>query len=185
MSCAVAEDNAVLNLPYCATGDRIQVDLDGAEYVKTSNGTVFHVDELPKFDSREAANAYLNGMMSGIANPIDHHATINFSSRATNGHALVKSINFGTNSLHLFVDYTTSGDGNTGRITYHNAYTSFVGFTLGTTWHELTCYSQVTSSGKDIYASASGELEYYLIVEGFIELGREFVGLDGYCYAVR
>ena len=83
------------------------------------------------------------------------------------------------------MEYTTSGDSSSGHITYHSAYTSFTGFTLGIAWHQVSAHSEVTSSGKDIYATARGELAYYLLVDGLIELGRESVDLSGYCYVIH
>ena len=38
---------------------------------------------------------------------------------------------------------------------------------------------------KDIYAMASGELEYYFLIDGLIQLGRKAVSLDGYCFVIH
>ncbi len=180
------DSGKILVLPKCPVGGSISVEIGDAEFIQTNEGKVIRITDLLSFSDRNEATQYVQGLKKAIQNPCDHNATIDFSARATHGDALVRSITYNyLNTLALRVEYTTSGDANTGKITYHRAYTTFSGFTLGIAWNEITCNSQVTASGKDIYASANGELAYYLLIEGLIELGRESVNLSGYCYAVR
>lgn len=47
------------------------------------------------------------------------------------------------------------------------------------------CYSKILSGGKDIYATAVGEVVYNLYVNGYIEIGRQSVNLSGTFFAVR
>lgn len=141
---------------------------------------------MPTFSSQREADAFISRLRQSLTNPAQHNPTIEYGARATHGNAKVASIIInGINTLALWVEYSTSGDGNTGIITYHNAYTTFTGFTLGIAWKQISCRSEVTSSGKDIYAAANGEFAYYLLIDGLIELGREAVSLSGYCYAVH
>lgn len=88
-------------------------------------------------------------------------------------------------TVELRVSYTTSGNFNTGTITHNKAYTTFTGLTIGREWEERLCRSEVTSSGKDIYAMATGEVVTCFLVEDFIEISRTAVSLEGYCSAVR
>ena len=51
--------------------------------------------------------------------------------------------------------------------------------------NNLSASCRITSSGKDIYVEATGELITSLLVNGIIELYRQDVTLSGYCYAIR
>lgn len=178
--------NNIVEVPFCAAGTTQIIDIGNAEYIRTSDGQMLKVDDLLCFATQAEADEYINGLKDKLRTPVDHAATISFNARATYGDALVSSITYNyLNTLALRVEYTTSGDANTGVVTYHKAYTTFTGFTLGIAWNEITCNSQITSSGKDIYATAHGELAYYILIENLLELGREAVSLSGYCTAVR
>lgn len=183
------EDSAsgnIAEIPFCPVGTTQTIDIGNAEYIRTSDGQMMKVDDLLCFSTQAEADEYINGLKDKLRTPVDHAATINFNSRATYGDALVSSITYNyLNTLALRLEYTTSGNANTGVVTYHKAYTTFTGFTLGIAWNEITCNSQITSSGKDIYATANGELAYYILVENLLELGREAVNLSGYCAVIR
>lgn len=107
------------------------------------------------------------------------------STRSTNGDILVDTKYLLGDGIHLSVAYNTSGDNNTGYITYQNAYTTFSEFTVGFDWDESTCYSQVCSSGKDVYTYSSGVLKYYLMINGFINYYNDPVQLSGHASVVH
>lgn len=106
---------------------------------------------------------------------------------ATNGDALVAYKTYGATQakVSLYVNYTTSGDNNTGTITHYDPYTTFTGITFSMEWHETACDGYITSSGKDVYAYARGEVISYLVVNGVIEVARTPVSLNGYAYIIR
>ncbi len=178
----------VLTLPYCQPGENIKIPVGDAEYIDDGNGNLIKISDLLSFDTQAAANTYIDQILTELKNPIQYNPTIDFKpkTRATHGDTIVakQKISF-AGSINLGVTYTTSGDSNTGKITHHEAYTTFTGFTLGFGWDESICSSQVTSSGKDIYAVTNGTLTYNLLVDGFVELGREPIHLEGYCWAIR
>lgn len=65
-------------------------------------------------------------------------------------------------------------------ITDCNEYTKMTGFTLGFEWIEIDSDSDIRSDGRDIYAWAEGELEYYLLIDGLIKVYTQDIELDGY-----
>lgn len=110
----------------------------------------------------------------------------NVQTKSTSATVLVDSRNFAFNigSVSLYVDYTTSGYNNTGRITSHEAYTLVSGITLNYEWIERRCSSSIVGT-KDIYASARGELvSIFWTPLGEIETGRTEVFLSG-VFAIR
>lgn len=181
----VTEDR-VLELPYCPVGEVILVPVDDAEYIDDGAGNIIKISDLMSFASKEDADRYIVQLEEELSSVTRYNPSIQWGARSTHGDAIVASQQIGiAGTIKLGVVYTTSGDASTGDITYHEAYTTFSGFTLGYGWDETLCSSQVTSSGKDIYAIAKGELTFNLLVDGFIEFGRKSLTLDGYCYAVR
>lgn len=179
-------DDKIIELPYCPVGETIKIPVGDAEYIDDGTGNLVKISDLLDFTNQQEADDYIDNMKAQLLNPTQYNPMINFNTRATHGDALVASQTIApAGSIQLRVIYTTSGNSNTGSITQHQAYTTFTGFTLGFGWNEIMCYSQITSSGKDIYAVTAGELTYNLFVDGFIELGRQSIRLDGYCYAVR
>ena len=175
----------IVTAPKCLLGETVRIPVGDAEYLDVGNGKLIKISELPSISSQREADTFISNLRQALANPTQHNPTIDYTARSTHGNVKVASIIInGLKTLALWVEFTTSGDSNTGIVTYHNAYTTFTGFTLGIAWKQISCRSEVTSSGKDIYASASGEFAYYLLVDGLIELGREAVSLSGYCYAV-
>ncbi len=179
-------NDEILKLPYCPVGETIKIPVGSAEYIDDGTGNLIKISDLLSFSSQDEADTYIANMKQQLSAPTQYNPSINFNSRATHGDALVASqlISFAS-YINLRVAYTTSGNSNTGTITYHEAYTTFTGFTLGFGWDERMCSSQITSSGKDIYAVTTGELTYNLLVDGFIEIGREAIHLEGYCFAVH
>lgn len=45
--------------------------------------------------------------------------------------------------------------------------------------------SEIAASGIDLYAYASGELTWNILVDGFIEIYREPISLSGMAAAIR
>lgn len=74
---------------------------------------------------------------------------------------------------------------NKGTITDYGAYTTFTGFTDGFGWEEKHVNASIAPEGKDIIASATGELVYYLFVNGMVEYARQEVSLSGTAFAVK
>ncbi len=181
---SVPEDK-ILVLPDVKVGQTLKIPVGDAEYIDDGRGNIIKISDLMSFDSQAEANNYIDNLLND--KPIKYNPTISFApiKRATHGDVIVARQSVATGSINLGVVYTTSGDSHTGTITSHEAYTTFTGFTLGFGWDESLCSSQITSSGKDIYAVAKGTLTYNLLVDGFIELGRKSVYLDGYCYAIH
>lgn len=175
----------ILRLPNCPIGTTMRIPVGNAEYIETAEGQLLKISDLPHFYSQKEAASYIQNIKIASAYPVRHPIRL-ANTLASNYNYRVASVTYNyLNTVALWVDYTTSGASHTGVVTYHNAYTTFTGFTLGIAWHEISCHSEVTSSGKDILASAHGELAYYLLVDGFIELGREAVNLSGSFMAVR
>lgn len=176
----------IITLPDCPVGARVKIPVGDAEYIVNGAGQLIKISDLISFASQEEADSYIEMMKEQLSVTTQYNPTINFNARATHGDGLVASKKVGVaGTIKLRVAYTTSGDSNTGTITYHEAYTTFSGFTYSFEWNEKLCTSQVTSSGKDIYARAVGELVFYFLVDGLIELGRDSVDLSGYCSAIH
>lgn len=183
---AFALDNAVLDLPQCGVGEKILVPVGDAEYILDSHGNQIPISVLPSFETREEADAYMEEVLAQLNAPRPAlPAVIDFRSRMSHGDSVVDQENAGFGTIALHITYTTSGDNYTGKVTSCGAYTGFSGFTLGFGWDERTCYAQILSSGKDVYGYAAGELTYNLLIDGFIELGREAITLSGTAYAAR
>lgn len=183
-----ASENSVLILPDCELGETLKVPVGNAEYIDDGSGNLLKISDLLSFDSQEAADDYIEQMRTSLESTIQLNPSIEYNplARSTQGSAVVavKEVIF-NGKINLCVVYTTSGDSNTGTITHHNAYTTFTGFSYGFGWDESICSSQITSSGKDIYAYTAGVLTYNFLVDGFVELGREPVNLAGYCFAIH
>lgn len=162
---------------------------ENIKYIETLDGTLVAIEDLPSFATREEANEYINMIHSNL-DSIDFSETnvINLNQRTTTGDALVAKRTVivdvtGTVELRLF--YRTSGDGNTGEITYCEAYTRIQGFTPGYSWTENLVYEEISSTGKDVYAYGTGTLNYSLLVEGGLEIINEVVNLEGTVPVIR
>lgn len=176
----------IIRLTDCPAGQTITIPVGDAEYIDDGNGKLIKISDLPTFSNQQEANSFISGLRNALSNPIQHDPMSEYATMSTNGNHKVASITYNyTTTIALWVEYTTSGNSNTGKVTYHNAYTTLSGYTLGVSWHEITCHSEVTSSGKDIYASATGNLVYYLLIEDLLEVGREVVNLSGYCAVIH
>ena len=172
-------------LPEITSNAPINIPVGDAEYIEDSNGKLIKISDLMHFSNQQEADNYLAQLSKQLSKTVQYNPQISTATRSTHGDALVASKGVSTGTIELRVAYSTSGDSNTGTITQANAYTTFTGFTLGFDWKEEVCYADITSSGKDIYAMASGELEYYFLIDGLIQLGRKAVSLDGYCFVIH
>lgn len=85
---------------------------------------------------------------------------INSELRATDHHKQIATYKagLGTVSLNSYVDYEDE------KITRVEPYTSFTGFTYSFTWDERKCYGTISSNKSEAYVYASGDLEYYFLV---------------------
>ena len=194
-----AEDNPskstskVFKVPKCPSNSSIRIDIGDAEYIDLGDGNLIAVSSLPTGNqAKKIKNMIKNPVVQmkaepvQVATPMLARAVAAKAGSSTHGKQKVASMGVAAGSINLYVEYTTSGPHNTGKITYHNAYSTLSGFTLGFSWKNVTTHSEVTKSGKDIYASCSGQITYYLLVDiGILELGSSDVSLSGYCYAVH
>ncbi len=175
-------DSKIIETPSFNTNEIVRIPVGNAEYIKTKLGELIPITELEVFDSQTEINLYMNSLQVSM-NSISNNSIVPY---ATYGNAKVASQKFGINAyVNLYVDYSTSGNNNTGTITSHSPYTTFTGFTNGMSWEERHKSSRITSSGKDIYATASGEVVSYLLIDGLIEMGRTPANLSGYAYVIR
>lgn len=182
---ATVTSGKILRLPEITSNAPINIPVGDAEYIEDSNGKLIKISDLMHFSNQQEADNYLAQLSKQLSKTVQYNPQISTATRSTHGDALVASKGVSTGTIELRVAYSTSGDSNTGTITQANAYTTFTGFTLGFDWKEEVCYADSTSSGKDIYAMASGELEYYFLIDGLIQLGRKAVSLDGYCFVIH
>ena len=165
---------------------------NGIDYVIDASGRKLEVSKLPSFSSREEAMKYVRM----IKNEVQRNVLVSDSLRLQNNIGILGNSSSGSyivdkrqvglaGYINLNVTYTTSGPNFGGSIIEHNAYTTFTGFTFGFSWDEKVCTSKVSSSGKDIIASATGELVFYFLINNVLEVGREAVSLSGICAAAR
>ena len=147
--------NEILRLPYCPEGEILSVSVGEAKYIDDGIGNLLKISDLLRFETEEDADEFSETIKLELSRPIQSNLADQIAPMATHEDVIVdqRKVSF-AGSINLGVAYSTSGDSNTGYITYHNAYTTFTGFTLGFDWVEQYCNSQVTSSGKDIYAHA-------------------------------
>ena len=175
--------------------DKIKL-LDDSSYIL--NGYNIELDQVPKFSTRAEADKYVDKCFSAVKKAVDNRLIVSRDDllenkqlrvRGTNGihTCLVSSLSLGLGlcSVDLYVEYMTSGPNNTGTITYCNSYSSISGFTNGIGYEQTSSYCYVTGSGKDIYASASGDVIVCLSFNGFLEIHRENITLSGMCAAIH
>lgn len=182
---AAIDHSAVINpADYSADSDGIiRIPAGSAEYIASEDGTLISIADLIQFDTEEEAEMFRKSLIPEIVISSDCRKN---NLRVTHGNQQVASASMnGLCLISLYVSYTTSGNNHTGYITSHHAYTTFTGYTLSVGWNQTSAYSEVASSGKDIYAEATGEFITYLLVDGLIELSRQALYLHGYCLAVK
>lgn len=149
------------------------------------NITIDSSSGLPSFDSWEDANKYVDDMTANFKKDTAFLNAPRITPMASNGTAVVDSYNYNVARITLYLSYGTSGNSNTGYITYANPYTSHTGLTTGMSWSQNYAHAQISSNGKDVYVTASGELVYSFLVNGTIEYARRTVNLSGYAYIIR
>ena len=187
--CAEEEQNEpkIVKVPKCPANSSIRVDIGDADYIETSDGELIKVSSLPRADGvTNIKNRIKNAQKLGAGDPVLARVAANAEGGSTFGKQKVDSLNVALATISLYVEYTTSGPNNTGSITYQKAFTTCTGFTLGWNWKEKTIRSEITSDGKDIYASVNGTVNYYILIEtDQLEVGSSEVNLSGYCYAIK
>jgi len=168
----------------------VQVDENGQFFVD-NDGRRIDIEKIPSVDSQKEAYQYFKRMASlyelNELNLSDEEDEL-VSPLETNGDQIVKKAKVGISGyINLHVYYTTSEDYNKGTITDYGAYTTFTGFTGGFSWEEKHVNASIAPGGKDINASATGELVYYLFVngDGMVEYARQEVSLSGTAFAVK
>jgi len=179
-------ESEILQLPDCPEGEMVSIPIGEAKYIDNGSGELIKIADLLTFETQEEADEYAKSIKSELNKSTQFDSENIISTMSTNGDVLVDSkyLIFG-GEINLRVAYNTSGDNNTGYITYHNAYTNLTGFSFGFDWDESTCYSQVSSSGKDVYAYSSGVLKYYLVIDGLINYYNDPIQLSGYASVVH
>lgn len=137
-----------------------------------------------QFDNDEDAVNYLNKVFASFT--IINESKENLT-RATDGNATVATQRLGVlgGSISLKLRYGTSGNGNTGTITYVDPYTTTSGITYSFVWREDNIGANIRSNGKDVYAYADGVIEAYLLVDGFLKLTETPVNLSGTVAVIR
>lgn len=188
----ISPQGKTIKAPYCPVDETIRIPIGDAEYIDIGNGQVIKIADLPSFSSMNAANAYKNEIRRQTSQT--RLIIQNVSSRpmrkaaasggGTNGVQCVASSGTIPAWVSLYVSYSTSGPNNTGEITSHSAYTTFTGWTLGTSWNQTHITSRLSGT-KDIYAECAGELVFYILIESLLELNRISLRLSGTCYAVK
>ena len=144
-----------------------------------------------EFDSEEEAKLFILKIKNELDKSERHSSVeiplINPLLRITQGTATVAQqfISAGLAVISLKINYTTSGNNNTGRITSVSPYTDFTGFTLGFGWTQSDVGYQITPSEKDVYVWGNGVLDYYILIEGGIRIYSENRSLSGMAYLVH
>lgn len=185
------DEESVIILPKCEVGQVIRIPVGEATHIQTQSGRLIPICDLLHFNNQSDADMFRLKVEEMLSSTTRHNPTININSRATHGDVLVASKKVGEeimlplSTLSLRVAYTTSGNSNTGTITYHQAYTTLTGITTFHDWDESYCNSEITENGKNIYARTAGTITWSLVSEEVLELGSQFVDLDGYAYVVR
>lgn len=176
------DENTVIDFPSIEPGETVSIPIGNTEYIRDLYGNIISIYDLPSFSSKEERDAFIYNIHnpSVILNPY-----VNTDTRATHGTWDVATQSTSYGEITLWVAYTTSGNSNTGTITYHEAYTQYTGFVLGSTWEESYAHSEITESQKAVYASASGVVSCSILVDGLLEFIRLPVNLEGYAYCVR
>jgi hypothetical protein len=174
----------VLLLTVFCTGTALA---SGGDSITTDDLKVISKKEVPSnvnpvtFKSDEEAVAYLNQVFSNI----NTRTNFDMIARATNGNTTVASTKVSTGTITLKLRYSTSGNGNTGKITSLDPYTTFTGFTLGFDWTENSIGATISSSGKDAHVYTDGTIDYYLLVDGLIKLYSRPIRMSGDVAIIR
>lgn len=91
---------------------------------------------------------------------------------------LVDSYNWGIGSVNLYARVTDNGY----RVTGASAYTVVEGFTPGLSWREITKGARIVYNGTAVEAWATGQLDYYLIIEGGVKVYSKKISLSDTVY---
>lgn len=138
-----------------------------------------------KYDSLNEAIKYIQENIKSRKNIFEDRLLLPSLTRATNANLLVDEHDVTVGKVKLYINYGTSGDSSTGTITYVSPYTVFEGFSMGYDWVEKSIGYNIASNKKDVYVYASGQLDYYVIVNGGIKVWSEHINLGRTCYLAR
>lgn len=179
MTSPVAANENVIDLPDDASieyGETVRIPVGNARYVKTSEGEVFSISEVPTKESME------NFIRNVNKENIDFNEQI--FTRQTKKDILLDSYGSVGTTISLRLQYETSGNNNTGVIVDHFAYTQLSGPTILVGWEEHYCDSWIVGT-KDVRAKAQGDVILKVFHEGFIEISRQPITLSGIAYVIR
>jgi hypothetical protein len=87
--------------------------------------------------------------------------------------------------LSLMANFGTSGNNNTGTVTYVDPYTILTGLTTGIEWNESNIGYNLYANQKDAYIYANGTIDYYIFVDGLLKFGSDYLALGRVCYLAR
>ena len=182
----IPESAVILDMSMYPDENVVRIPVGEAQYIRTLDGNVISILDLPKFDTREEADAFVASIKASLSDQsavpeAEKQLSINTNQYDT----VVASKAAGPGKVNLRIFYTTTGENHTGTVSHYDAYTELTGFTLGFSWDEDYCYANLTSTGLDIQAYSAGQLSFNLLVEGVIELYRQRVELSGTAYAIH
>ncbi|MDO5784740.1 MAG: hypothetical protein Q4P20_06725, partial [Eubacteriales bacterium] len=148
-----------------------------AQYIDDGSGTLIPIADLPSFATQEEADKYMDSLVSATtieSENIDKNYSVMAAS--TSSDKIIASKHISAALLRLRVQYTKNSKG---QVTSRKPYTTFTGVTLGLSWHQKSCTSQLSSDKKKISASATGEVAMYLLVDGVLEFARRTHSISG------
>lgn len=171
-----------------------------ADYISDKNICLVDINEadvpegiIPmEFRSEEEAIEYIRGWheqsqinRNNLLNTADLTEITTTATGTIVKNFLVDSYDVGVGKINLLLNYTTSGDNHTGIIQDPYAYTQFTGWTVSYKWTPSVCEAVIMNSNKDIYAYATGVLEWYLHLPTGVKVYNERVSLNGTVPAIH
>lgn len=171
---------SIIAVPDSEPGEVVQIPVNDAEYIRGVNGDLIKITDIQSFSTHEEAEEFRANIKKSVKDIKDVPSIL-----STDGDVLVSRHTFWTATLDLRLSYTTSGNSNTGKIQHHRAYTSLTGITTPIEYENIRTYSEIRSSGKDVWCQTTGNLILYTFVSGTIEVLREPVNMGDIVYVVR
>lgn len=172
-----ADTDSIIYISEDARNEDISIPVGNAQYIDDGSGTLIPIAELPSFDTQEEADKYIDSLVSSVTIESENiDKSHNVMAASTSADKIVASKNISAAILRLRVQYTKNSKG---QVTSRKPYTTFTGVTLGLSWHQKSCTSQLSGDKKKISASATGEVAMYLIVDGVLEFARRTHHISG------
>lgn len=106
-------------------------------------------------------------------------------SRFTNVTATVARSNYAVSVITLYLSYGTFGSGYSGKIKLETPYADQSRFIPEVSWKQTYIHDQISSTGKDVFVTASGELVCSYFISGFLKSIRETVSISGNVTVIR